>query len=45
VLGLCSEVRACLFDPDGVLAQTARVHPAAGKGMFDEFLGELSQAP
>jgi beta-phosphoglucomutase-like phosphatase (HAD superfamily) len=38
-------VRACLFDLDGVLTQTAKVHPAAAKSTFDEFLAELSQAP
>jgi beta-phosphoglucomutase family hydrolase len=38
VLGLSSEVRACLFDLDGVLTQTAKVHAAAWKSMFDEFL-------
>jgi beta-phosphoglucomutase family hydrolase len=29
---------ACLFDLDGVLTQTARVHAAAWKEMFDDFL-------
>jgi beta-phosphoglucomutase family hydrolase len=38
VLGLSSEVRACLFDLDGVLTQTAKVHAAAWKRMFDDFL-------
>ena len=37
-LGLPDEVRACLFDLDGVLTQTAKVHAAAWKTMFDEFL-------
>jgi beta-phosphoglucomutase family hydrolase len=37
-LGLPSAVRACLFDLDGVLTQTAKVHAAAWKEMFDEFL-------
>jgi beta-phosphoglucomutase family hydrolase len=37
-LGLPDAVRACLFDLDGVLTQTARVHAAAWKQMFDEFL-------
>jgi beta-phosphoglucomutase family hydrolase len=37
-LGLPPEIRACLFDLDGVLTQTARVHAAAWKEMFDEFL-------
>jgi beta-phosphoglucomutase family hydrolase len=31
-------VRACLFDLDGVLTQTAKVHAAAWKEMFDDYL-------
>ncbi len=31
-------IRACLFDLDGVLTQTAKVHAAAWKQMFDEYL-------
>jgi beta-phosphoglucomutase family hydrolase len=38
VLGLPDGVKACLFDLDGVLTQTAKVHAAAWKRMFDEFL-------
>jgi beta-phosphoglucomutase family hydrolase len=38
VLGLPNSVRACLFDLDGVLTQTAKVHAAAWKEMFDAFL-------
>lgn len=38
VLGLPDGVRVCLFDLDGVLTSTARVHAAAWKEMFDEFL-------
>jgi beta-phosphoglucomutase family hydrolase len=38
VLGLPEDIRACLFDLDGVLTQTAKVHAAAWKEMFDEFL-------
>jgi beta-phosphoglucomutase family hydrolase len=38
VLGLSQQTRACLFDLDGVLTQTAQVHAAAWKEMFDEFL-------
>jgi beta-phosphoglucomutase family hydrolase len=37
-LGLPPTIRACLFDLDGVLTQTARVHAAAWKEMFDVFL-------
>jgi beta-phosphoglucomutase family hydrolase len=38
MLGLPDAIRACLFDLDGVLTQTAKVHAAAWKQMFDEFL-------
>jgi beta-phosphoglucomutase family hydrolase len=38
MLGLPNGTRACLFDLDGVLTQTARVHAAAWKQMFDEYL-------
>jgi beta-phosphoglucomutase family hydrolase len=38
MLGLPDGIRACLFDLDGVLTQTATVHAAAWKEMFDEFL-------
>jgi beta-phosphoglucomutase family hydrolase len=38
VLGLPTGVRAGLFDLDGVLTQTATVHAAAWKQMFDEYL-------
>jgi len=37
-LGLPAAVRACLFDLDGVLTQTAKVHAAAWKQMFDAYL-------
>ena len=38
MLGLPDDIRACLFDLDGVLTQTATVHAAAWKEMFDAFL-------
>ncbi len=38
MLGLPDGIRACLFDLDGVLTDTASVHAAAWKQMFDEFL-------
>jgi beta-phosphoglucomutase family hydrolase len=38
MLGLPNGVRACLFDLDGVLTQTAKVHAAAWKEMFDGYL-------
>jgi beta-phosphoglucomutase family hydrolase len=37
-LGLPVGIRACLFDLDGVLVQTARLHAAAWKETFDAFL-------
>jgi beta-phosphoglucomutase-like phosphatase (HAD superfamily) len=37
MLGLPDGVRACLFDLDGVLTQTAKVHAAAWKEMFDGY--------
>jgi beta-phosphoglucomutase family hydrolase len=38
VLGLPDGVSACLFDLDGVLTQTAQVHAAAWRQMFDDYL-------
>jgi beta-phosphoglucomutase family hydrolase len=38
VLGLPDSVTALLFDLDGVLTQTAKVHAKAWKQAFDEFL-------
>jgi beta-phosphoglucomutase family hydrolase len=38
VLGIPDHSRCCLFDLDGVLTQTASVHDAAWKEMFDDFL-------
>jgi beta-phosphoglucomutase family hydrolase len=43
MLGLPDDARACLFDLDGVLTQTARVHAAAWKQMFDEYLRSQGQ--
>ena len=40
MLGLPDGIRGCLFDLDGVLTQTAKVHDAAWKQMFDDFLRE-----
>ncbi len=40
MLGLPDAVRACLFDLDGVLTDTASVHKKAWKTMFDEYLRE-----
>ena len=44
MLGLPEAVTACLFDMDGVITQTAKVHDAAWKEMFDEFLRAWSAA-
>jgi beta-phosphoglucomutase family hydrolase len=38
MLGLPEGVRACLFDLDGVLTDTASVHTVAWRRMFDEYL-------
>jgi len=43
MLGLPDSVRGCLFDLDGVLTQTAKVHGAAWKEMFDAYLREHAQ--
>jgi beta-phosphoglucomutase family hydrolase len=43
VLGLPDDVRGCLFDLDGVLTQTAKVHGAAWKQMFDSYLRDSAQ--
>jgi beta-phosphoglucomutase family hydrolase len=43
MLQLPSGINACLFDLDGVLTQTAKVHAAAWKEMFDAFLREHAQ--
>jgi len=40
MLGLPDGITALLFDLDGVLTQTAKVHAAAWKQMFDGFLRE-----
>jgi beta-phosphoglucomutase family hydrolase len=43
VLGLPDGITACLFDLDGVLTQTAKVHAAAWKQMFDDYLAERAK--
>ena len=42
MLGLPDAITACLFDMDGVITQTAKVHDAAWKEMFDAFLRDWS---
>ena len=43
MFGLPDGVTACLFDMDGVVTQTATVHAAAWKEMFDDFLRGYAQ--
>ncbi|HEX6497492.1 MAG TPA: beta-phosphoglucomutase family hydrolase [Micromonosporaceae bacterium] len=43
MLGLPDQIRACLFDLDGVLTPTAAVHAAAWKEMFDNFLRRYAE--
>ncbi|MEU9216693.1 beta-phosphoglucomutase family hydrolase [Streptomyces sp. NPDC048376] len=43
-LGLPDDIRACLFDLDGVVTRTAVVHAAAWKETFDAFLRERDGA-
>jgi beta-phosphoglucomutase family hydrolase len=43
MLGLPDEIHALLFDLDGVLTQTAKVHAAAWKQTFDEYLKRRAQ--
>lgn len=42
-LGLPEQTQACLFDLDGVLTDTAKVHAAAWKEMFDTFLKQRAE--
>jgi len=47
-LGLPEQILACLFDVDGVLTETAKVHAAAWKETFDTYLksrAETDAAP
>jgi len=43
MLGLPDGMRGCLFDLDGVLTKTAKVHAAAWKEMFDGYLRERAR--
>jgi beta-phosphoglucomutase family hydrolase len=43
MLKLPEGITTCLFDLDGVLTQTAKVHARAWKEMFDAFLHEWSE--
>lgn len=44
MFGLPAGTLACLFDMDGVVTQTALVHAAAWKEMFDDFLRQRADA-
>jgi beta-phosphoglucomutase family hydrolase len=43
MLDLPAGVTTCLFDLDGVLTQTAKIHAQAWKQMFDDFLRDWSE--
>ncbi len=43
MLDLPDAITACLFDLDGVLTQTAKVHAKAWKEMFDAYLRERAE--
>jgi beta-phosphoglucomutase family hydrolase len=43
MLDLPPAITTCLFDLDGVLTQTAKIHAQAWKQMFDDFLRDWSE--
>ncbi len=43
-LGLPDTIRACFFDLDGVLTETATLHAKAWKEMFDAFLSARARS-
>ncbi|MFL5814498.1 MAG: HAD family hydrolase [Bdellovibrionia bacterium] len=43
VLKLPDNIQACLFDLDGVLTRTAKLHAEAWKQVFDEYLRAMAQ--
>lgn len=43
MIGLPEQIKACLFDLDGVLTDTTRLHIGAWKHTFDDFLRERAQ--
>lgn len=43
MLKLPDGISVCLFDLDGVITQTAKLHSAAWKEMFDDYLRERSE--
>jgi beta-phosphoglucomutase-like phosphatase (HAD superfamily) len=44
MLGLSEGISTCLFDLDGVLTQTAKVHAAAWKEVVEEALAGVEGA-
>ena len=44
MFGLPDGIRGCLFDLDGVLTDTATIHAAAWKEMFDGYLTARAEA-
>jgi HAD superfamily hydrolase (TIGR01509 family) len=44
MLGLPASVRACLFDVEGVLTDSSRLHAWAWGEVFDDFLSHLGEA-
>jgi beta-phosphoglucomutase family hydrolase len=43
MLNLPDGITTCLFDLDGVLTQTAKIHAKAWKAMFDDFLRDWAE--
>ena len=43
MLKLPAGITTCLFDLDGVLTQTAKIHARAWKEMFDAFLHDWAE--
>jgi beta-phosphoglucomutase-like phosphatase (HAD superfamily) len=43
-LGLLGTIRACLFDLDGVLTETAKLHAKPWEQTFDGFLFESARS-
>jgi beta-phosphoglucomutase family hydrolase len=43
MLNLPDRITTCLFDLDGVLTQTAKIHAQAWKEMFDDFLRDWAE--
>jgi beta-phosphoglucomutase family hydrolase len=44
MLNVPDDITSCLFDLDGVLTQTAKIHAQAWKQMFDDYLRDWAEA-